>query len=206
MLIEKLVVGPVQTNCYIYAIKEGSEGIVVDPGDCAEKILSRIAERNLTIVYIVLTHCHFDHIGAVERLRKETGAKVVIHAQDAEGLYNPKVSLAALVGMNTTNNPADICVQDMQQLRAGEMTFTVLHTPGHTRGGICLLHEKTLFSGDTLFAGNIGRCDLPGGSLPMLTKSISQQLMCLSDEVEVYPGHGEKTSIGNERNNNPYVS
>jgi len=204
VIVEKLVVGPFASNCYIVGSQSNKEGMIIDPGDEAKQILKRVKDLELDIKFIVLTHGHIDHTGALKEVREVTGAKVAIHADDAKSL---KVqSLSRIFGLSyPTPPPPDRLLKDGDSLDVGDMHFEVLHTPGHTSGGICLLGEGVVFSGDTLFNYGIGRTDLPGGSSSQLMNSIQTKLMTLPDNTVVYPGHGPDTTIGAERVGNPFL-
>lgn len=206
MEIKSLVVGELGVNCYIVAEKESKEAIVIDPGDYAEHIMEIIKKNEYKISYIVNTHGHADHIGANSALKAKTGGKIVIHGADAPMLENAKLNLSLFMGTTILSDPADILLKDGDNITIGNIRLKVLATPGHTEGGICLLstENQVLFSGDTLFAGSIGRTDFPGGSMTDLISSIKNKLFNLSNEIKVYPGHGESSSIGLERRTNPY--
>lgn len=204
MVIEKLEVGPLATNCYIVGSDSGGQGMIVDPGDEAGKILGEVKKLGLDIKYIVLTHGHPDHAGALKGVKEATGADIAIHANDARTL-NDRL-LSTILGFTYNPTPAlDRLIGDGDVINVGELGFTVIHTPGHTPGSICLLVEGVLFSGDTLFHYGIGRADLPGGSYLQLVDSIRKRLMVLDDKVVVYPGHGPETTIGTERLGNPFL-
>lgn len=189
------------TNCYIVQDEESKETIVIDPGGECDKILDMLQAINAKVKYIYLTHCHGDHIGAVNELREKTNAKVLIHRLDAEGLTNDKISLATYIGMEEVKIENFFRVDDNDLIHVGNLEFKVIHTPGHTKGGSSLYckKEKMLFSGDTMFRGTWGRTDLPTGSLEDIMKSITKKLLKLPDETIVYPGHGKSTMIREER-------
>jgi len=205
MIIERLEVGPFSTNCYIVGVEAGGEGMIIDPGDKAGRILKRVEEHRLDIKQIVLTHGHIDHTGALKKVKEKTGAGVAVHADDAEILG--KQPMGIVLGLFYPNPPPpDRLLQDGDVIEVGGLRFKVLHTPGHTQGGICLVGEGVVFSGDTLFDHSIGRTDLAGGDYDKLMGSIQTKLMMLPDETIVYPGHGGQTTIGVERRENPYIA
>lgn len=207
MLILDLVVGPIGANCIILGCEATHEAAVIDPGDDAQRILKVLADAKLTVVAIINTHGHFDHVGANKRLKETTGADIMIHSADAAMLQELSVTAMAF-GLKAENSPpADRLLADGDTITFGEKSLTVFHTPGHTPGGITLYckDEKTAFAGDTLFYGSIGRTDLPGGNYETLISSIKNQLFSLPDETVVYTGHGPKTTIGTEKQYNPFL-
>ena len=204
MILKKLVVGPLAANCYIVGSESNKEGMIIDPGDEAEVILRNVKDLGLEIRSIVLTHGHIDHIGALKEVKEVTGAEVAIHTDEAQALQ--KQPLSTLLGLSyPTPLPADRLLKNGDSIDIGDLHFLVLHTPGHSPGGICLLGQGVMFSGDTLFNYGIGRADLPGGSYSQLTNSIHTKLMILPDNTIVYPGHGPDTTIGTERQWNPFL-
>lgn len=205
MLIKTIVVGVLETNCYVFGSK-GGEVAVIDPGDEAEKIIEYVNENGCSVKHIILTHGHADHIGAVRKLKTATGAEVLIHESDAECLTNARKNLSAYMIMPCVQPPADRLLRDGDIIKVGDCDINVIHTPGHTPGSICLRAERMLFSGDTLFRESVGRTDLPGSSRQDLLDSIVSKLMLLDDDIRVYPGHMEATSIGHERSNNPFIT
>lgn len=185
------------TNCYIIKDEETNEVMVIDPGGETNKILDMINILEGNLKYIYLTHCHGDHIGAVEELRNKKGGKVLIHSDDYEGLKNPEINLTGFMSELPISIEADARVNDGDLLHVGKIEFRVIHTPGHTKGGSSLYSEKEqmLFSGDTLFKGMWGRTDLPTSSFEDIMKSINDKLLVLPDDTVVYPGHGIITKI-----------
>ncbi|NLI93631.1 MAG: MBL fold metallo-hydrolase [Peptococcaceae bacterium] len=205
-MIERKVTPGMGANCYLVSCNQTKKAVLVDPGAGSKTLLNWIKEHDFEITHIILTHGHFDHIGAVEDLRNELSAKVAIHKDDAEMLTNPDKNLSRLSGRSIAASPADLLLEDNQELAVGAIKIKILHTPGHTPGGICLLTEEGLISGDTLFDGSVGRTDFPGGDMRILIKSIREKLMVLDDHVRVFPGHESGTTIGRERVSNPYVN
>ena len=205
MIIKTLAVGPIMANCFILGCEETLEAAVVDPGDDADRILHSLAESSLTVKFIINTHGHFDHVGANKRLHEVTGAPILIHPLDAPMLNQLSASASAW-GLSADNSPEpDRKIDDGDKISFGDITLTVIHTPGHTPGGISLHAGKDVFVGDTLFAGSIGRTDFPGGSFETLRESIQKKLFKLDDEVRVHTGHGPSTTIGDEKRSNPFV-
>ncbi|NLW45562.1 MAG: MBL fold metallo-hydrolase [Syntrophomonadaceae bacterium] len=206
MILRGLDGGGMGANCYIIGCEETREGAVIDPGAGAEAILRIIREENLKIKYIINTHGHIDHIGANARIKEATGADILIHEADAKMLTSAAANFSMLMGRRITSPPASRLLKDGDIIKIGTtIELEVIHTPGHTPGGICLKTGNILFSGDTLFAGSIGRTDFPGGSYKTLINSIKEKLMCLDDDVIVYPGHMQPTTIGFERKHNPFL-
>lgn len=205
-MIGKIVTPGMGVNCYLVSCNKTNKAIVIDPGAGAKRILNWLKESGKEISLIVLTHGHYDHIGAVEDLRKELNVKVAIHEDDAEMLKDPAKNLSSYMGKNLVLSSAEIILKDNQEITIGEMIIKVFHTPGHTPGGICLLTEDGLISGDTLFNGSVGRTDFPGGDMRQLLQSIEEKIMILNDEIKVFPGHESDTSIGRERKTNPFIN
>jgi hydroxyacylglutathione hydrolase len=202
VIIKRLVVGSLSANCYVVGTKVAGEGMVIDPGGNAEEIKRAITESDLEIKFIVLTHGHSDHIAALRDVQDRTGAKVAIHNEDADFLEtNSQFGISY-----RTPHPPDRLLNEGDTIVIGEMSFKVMHTPGHTPGSICLLSGNKVFTGDTLFHKGIGTTLMPGSSRRQLLESIKTRLMVLPDDTIVYPGHGRETTIGAERRDNPYVT
>jgi hydroxyacylglutathione hydrolase len=207
MIHEILPVGPLQCNCSIVGDEFSREAMVIDPGDDIADILALIQKHNLTVKHIVITHAHIDHVGGAMKLREATGAPILLNQND-HGLLKMLDVQAAWIGVETPGKvEIDENVNDLQTVQAGSLIANVMHTPGHTEGSICLYFpaQKKLIAGDTLFAGSIGRTDLPGGSFDKIMRSLQEKVMALPDETVVVPGHGQLTTIGNEREMNPFL-
>lgn len=205
MLIETLVVGPLGVNCYIVGDPKTRDASVIDPGGNARDILDTLRRERLNLVAIVATHAHFDHLLALDEVRAATHAPFCLHADEVPMLASANIG-ARMFGLAfRTPPPADRLLHAGDTVRVGELALRVLHTPGHSPGGMCLLHDKHVFVGDTLFQGGIGRTDLPGGDYGTLLRSIRDKLLTLPDDTLVYPGHGDATTIGAERQLNPFL-
>lgn len=204
--IESFQLGPLETNCYLVMNAETNQAIVIDPGMNPGALVRRI--QDLDVEAIVLTHAHFDHMGGVDEVRQLKKCPVYIHDLEAEWLTNAKLNGSLMWSQVTaplTTEPAEYALEDRQKLELIGHTFQVMHTPGHSPGSVSLLCGSDLFAGDVLFRMSVGRTDLPGGRQNDLLDSIHQKLFKLEDDVKVYPGHGPRTTIGFERQNNPYV-
>ncbi len=205
MIIRQLAVGPLQANCFIVGCERTRQAAVIDPGDEADRILFALAERGLTVSHILNTHGHFDHVGANRRLKQSTGAPILIHALDAP-MLRLLARTAAAWGMAAENSPdPDRLIDEGETVAVGDLRLQVIHTPGHTPGGVSFYADGCLFVGDTLFAGSVGRTDFPGGDFEALRRSIQEKLFRLPDEVRVFTGHGPETTIGEEKRTNPFV-
>lgn len=205
LIIRKLEVGPIMANCFIVGCEETKQAVVIDPGDDADRILMALAKAELKVKYLINTHGHFDHVGANKRMKDVTAAQIAIHPDDEPMLLDLS-SHAAMFGLGAENSPpADIHLKESDTITFGNITFKVIHTPGHSPGGICLYTPGHLFVGDTLFMGSIGRTDLPGGNYDTLISSIKTKLLNLDESTVVYPGHGPETTIANEKRMNPFL-
>lgn len=207
MIHEIFPVGPLQCNCSIIGDEATREAMVIDPGDDIEDIQALIAKHNLKVKQIVITHAHIDHVGGAMKLRAATGAPILLNQNDYALLKMLDVQ-AAWIGVAPPGKvEIDQSLETAGTVKAGPLAATVIHTPGHTEGSVCLYFaaEKKLIAGDTLFAGSIGRTDLPGGSFDEIIRSLHEKVLALPDETVVVPGHGPLTTIGEERESNPFL-
>ena len=205
MIIKDLVVGPLMANCFIFGCNKTREAVVIDPGGDADRILLSLADSELKVKYIINTHGHFDHVCGNGKMKDATGADILIHPLDAP-MLGMLSSNAAVFGISVENSPpCDQTIEEGETISFGEISLKVIHTPGHTPGGISLYTDGIVFVGDTLFAGSIGRTDFPGGDFDTLISSIKTKLFNLEDDMRVFSGHGPETSIGREKRFNPFV-
>lgn len=206
MILSTVHVGITQTNCYVVGCKETREGVVIDPGGHPKRVLKAVEEDGLTIRYVLNTHCHFDHMGANAEMVAATGAPLALHPAELPILQAQ--GGATWFGVAVSESPMpDVELEDGQVLEVGTLRFRVLHTPGHSPGGVTfyLAQQGVAFDGDVLFAGGVGRTDLPGGDWDTMLRSIREVLFKLPDETVLYPGHMSKTTVGHERAHNPWL-
>ncbi|MDK2878828.1 MAG: hydroxyacylglutathione hydrolase [Thermoanaerobacteraceae bacterium] len=206
MFLKCLQVGVLASNCYILGDEKNKKAVIIDPGGNAEDILSIVKKEGFTVDLILLTHGHADHIGGLEEVRCSTGARVAIHENDAPMLLSPGQNLSEYMGTALSLSPAEIKLKGGdEKLSLGDLTLEVIHTPGHTPGSISIKVGNIIFTGDTLFAGSIGRSDFPGGSFEQLMESIKNKLLIQDDDVIICPGHGIKSTIKQEKDTNPFL-
>jgi glyoxylase-like metal-dependent hydrolase (beta-lactamase superfamily II) len=207
MILETFPVGPLQCNCTLLGDENAAEAIVIDPGDEVSRIYRRLTDLGLTLKQILVTHAHIDHVGGALKLKHLTGAPILLNENDLP-LLKMMEAQAAWIGVPTPEVTApDASLAEGMQVGLDRYPARVLHTPGHTQGSVCLHFAplNMLIAGDTLFAGSIGRTDLPGGNPRQIIESIASRLLVLPDETRVLPGHGQETTIGAERNSNPFL-
>lgn len=205
MIIKKVVVGKFAVNCFVVMCEDTKEIMVIDPGAQSNLILRTIQELQGEVKYIVLTHGHGDHIGAVEALKSATGGKIIAFESEQDMLLNPDYNESARICDFPLAFDADYYVRKNEVLELGKLKFKCIPTPGHTKGGMSISVGDCLFTGDTLFKQSVGRTDLYGGNMQDLINSITSKLMLFPDETKVYPGHGGSSTIGFERKNNPFI-
>lgn len=203
--LEQIPVGSLMVNCYLFGCSRTNEAVIIDPGDEPETIMGKVAQRPARVKAIIFTHGHYDHLGALNEIRAAYHCPVMIHEAEADTITSPQANLSLFMGEGLASEPAERLLRDGDRIEVGGLTLKVIHTPGHSPGGVCLLHDKILFGGDLLFLTSIGRHDLPGGSYQQLEDSILNKVYKLPDETVVYPGHGEKTTIGFEKRHNMFV-
>jgi len=204
MLLQQFVTGPLETNTYLLADRDAGEALVIDPGGDPGEILAFLAKERLTCRLIVNTHGHFDHISGNRALKSATGASLLVHGEDLP-MLTEAVAHARLFMMRAENSPpADMLLADQAEVRVGAVLLRVLHTPGHSPGGITLVAPGVAFCGDLVFYGSVGRTDLPGGSERALLESIRRHILTMPDDTVLYPGHGPETTVGLEKRQNPF--
>jgi len=204
-MLKTFTVGPMEANCYILYSPDKREGLIIDPGAEGARLIKFIQEKKISIRYIINTHGHPDHIGANRKVKEHTSAPILIHQRDAPMLTKSESILTLIFPLEYSSPPADTFIKDGDLIECAGMRLKVLHTPGHTPGGISLLTDDSIFTGDTLFAGSVGRFDLPGGSQEVLLNSI-RKILSLGENLTIYPGHGPSTSVGEELHSNPFIT
>ncbi|MGB9836099.1 MAG: MBL fold metallo-hydrolase [Candidatus Saccharicenans sp.] len=205
MSYQLLIVGPLETNCYLYFCPETRDCAIIDPGAEAERIFPVVTELNLKPVLILNTHGHVDHIGANVEVKERYHIPIALHSADLPMLEeNVQLEFGLMLGAKPSP-PPDRLLADGDEIKIGKTVLKVIHTPGHTPGSVCFYADGLLFSGDTLFCGGVGRTDLPGGSWKQLAQSLRSRVLVLPDETVVLPGHGPKTTIGEEKESNPFL-
>jgi hydroxyacylglutathione hydrolase len=205
MIIESLEVGRIQCNCYIVGCEKTHEGVVIDPGGDADLIAEVVNKRALSIKYFICTHAHFDHVEGLKDVLQYIKAPILLHEEDSP-LYENLPGQAQMFGLQAEPAPtSNRYLKDGDIIKFGELSMKVLHTPGHSPGSISLQVDHVVFTGDTIFAGSIGRTDLPGGSMEKLVTSAKGKILSLGDEVKLYPGHGPATTVANEKRYNPFL-
>ncbi|NOZ68356.1 MAG: MBL fold metallo-hydrolase [Deferribacteres bacterium] len=204
MIIKRLVVGPLDTNAYLIGDEATRQAVVVDPGDEPERILDLIKDSGMEVNAIICTHAHFDHIGAAGDIKNATGARILLHRDDLEN-YELVRDQAAIWGYDIDElPPPDGFIEEGNNIQVGNLSFRVMHTPGHSPGGICLYGEGIIITGDTIFKGSVGRTDFPGGSVERLRESF-KRIIALPDETAILSGHGPETTVGTEKRENFFV-
>ena len=205
MQISSLVLGQIGANTYFVKDTKANELFLVDPGAEPQKIIDTVTDMKAKLQYIIITHAHFDHIEATDEVKNHFNSPIVIHEADAPALNDPNINLCALFNGSTPISKPDIIVHDLDILPFGESHLTFYHTPGHTRGSMCIGIENYLFSGDTILKSSVGRTDFPGGSFEAIQSSIKEKIYTLRPQTIIYPGHGISTTVDYEKNFNPFV-
>ncbi|MCT4605403.1 MAG: MBL fold metallo-hydrolase [Marinisporobacter sp.] len=206
MIIERIQAGVYAVNCYIVVCEDTKKACVIDPGGDADEILNYIEKNQLELDFILLTHAHGDHIGGIPRLKEMKNVPVFLHKEDEGMLMDASKNLSSMMSGPNIGLSPDKLLLDGDIITLGNLKLNIIHTPGHTRGGICIKVLDTLFTGDTLFANSIGRTDLEGGSFEQIIDSIKRKLLVFDDRVKVLPGHGPYSTIGAERIHNPFIN
>lgn len=206
MIFEAMAVGPYYANCYIVGSDSTKEAAIIDPGADFNRIDKKIIELGLVPKIIILTHAHGDHIGAVQDLVSKYNVKVYIHKEDAEELSDGNKNLSKFITGKSLSIAPDVELEDNDVINLGDLNFEIIHTPGHTRGGICIKVGNIMMTGDTLFNKSIGRTDFPGGSFDEIISSIKNKIFKYSDDIIIYPGHNSPSTIKSEKIGNPFVN
>jgi len=204
-MLKTFTVGLMEANCYILYNLDKRGGLIIDPGGEASRLIKFIKQEKISIRYIINTHGHPDHIGANREVKEHTKAPILIHQYDAPMLLKSQSILPSIFLLQHSSPPADTFIKDGDLIECAGMRLKVLHTPGHTPGGISLLTNESIFTGDTLFSGSIGRFDLPGSSQQILLNSI-KKILSLDENLTIYPGHGPSTTVGQELHSNPFIT
>lgn len=205
MEIIRIVAGIYAANCYIVYSTKTMNGVIIDPGGDSDDIIKMVEEKDIKVVGIILTHGHADHIGGLIDLKEKFNVDIMIHEDDREMLINANVNLSNMMGMNSVEVEPDRLLKDGDIINVGDEEILVIHTPGHTKGGICLKIEDNIITGDTLFQGSIGRTDLYGGNFDAIINSIKSKILIYKDETRIFPGHGMPSTIKYEKTSNPYL-
>ncbi len=205
MFFKMLSLGNMDNNCYILGDEKSKHALIIDAPAEAGAVLDVLEEEGFKLKFVLLTHSHYDHIGALDEICDYTGAEVMLHAFEQDALNDPTVNLALYADAPSPSTAVSKTIVDGDIITLGDIEIKVLYTPGHTVGSVCYYTDGMLFSGDTLFLKDVGRCDLPGGDYKIIKQSIKKQLYCLPDETDVYPGHGRATTIGYEKSHNNYI-
>ncbi len=205
MYLDKIPSGVHGANCYLIACSKTRKAAIIDPGGDAEEILRRIKKNNFDLEYVILTHGHGDHIAGVPKIKERTQAKILIHKKDEYMVKSAEKNFSSLMGGPDISFSADLLLKDGDTISLGEHELKVMHTPGHTLGGICIKTGDMIFTGDTLFAGSIGRTDFEGGSFEDIMTSIKSKLLVHDDSTKIFPGHGSESTIGDEKRKNPFI-
>lgn len=204
-MLKAFTVGPMEANCYILYNPDKREGLIIDPGAEGSRLIKFIKQEKISINYIINTHGHPDHVGANRKIKEHTNAPILIHQYDAPMLTKSASVLSFIFPLESSSPPADTFIKDGDLIECAGIKLKVLHTPGHTPGGISLLIDDFIFTGDTLFSGSIGRSDLPGGSQEVLLNSI-KKILSLDENLIIYPGHGPSTTVSEELHSNPFIT